>query len=372
MGAANIPLSESVKNSDRHEMITDNFYAMKKTFDRRNFIKSTAVAGMGLGLSFTGASAFGQEKPVVQKGKRIGIIGLDTSHSVAFTKTFNGEDAGPEYGGYKVVAAYPKGSNDIESSVKRIPGYIEQVKKFGVTIVDSINELLRQCDVVLLETNDGRLHLEQAIPVFKAGKTVFIDKPIAASLPDTIAIFNAAKKYNVPVFSASSLRYAHSVKAIVEGKAGKVLGADVFSPAHLEKTHMDFSWYGIHGVEMLYTVMGTGCKSVTRTHTKDSDVVVGLWDDDRIGTFRGIRFEKLGYGGSVYGERSVELLDGGGGYNPLLVEVVKFFESGKPPVSADETTEIFAFMEAADESKRQGGKSITLESVMQKAKASLK
>ena len=345
---------------------------MEKTFDRRDFLKSTAAAGMGLGLSFTNSAVLGTPHAVVQKGKRVGIIGLDTSHSVAFTKTFNAEDAGPEYGGYKVVAAYPKGSNDIESSVERIPGYIEDVKKLGVEIVDSIKDLLRKVDVVLLETNDGRLHLKQALPVFKSGKRVFIDKPIAASLADAIAIFDEAKKHNVPVFSSSSLRYAHSVKAIVDGKAGKVLGADVFSPAHLEKTHMDFSWYGIHGVEMLFTTMGLGCKSVSRTHTPDSDVVVGLWDDDRIGTFRGVRFKKMGYGGSVYGENSIEELDGAGGYNPLLVEVVKFFETGQPPVSAEETLEIFAFMEAADESKRQGGKTVTLESVMQKAKASLK
>ena len=242
--------------------------------------------------------------------------------------------------------------------------------ELGVTIVDSIKDLLREVDVVLLETNDGRLHLEQAIPVFKAGKTVFIDKPIAASLPDAIAIFNEAKRYKIPVFSASSLRYAPTVQAIAQGKAGNILGADVFSPAHLEKTHMDFSWYGIHGVEMLYTLMGTGCKSVSRTHTEDADVVVGLWNDNRIGTFRGIRYKKSGYGGQVYGETSIEPLDGAGGYNPLLVEVVKFFQTNQAPVKPEETLEIFAFMEAADESKRQGGKVITLESVMEKAKAS--
>ena len=345
---------------------------MKAIFDRRNFLKSTAVAGIGMGLNFSSAPAFARNTSSGQQGKRIGIIGLDTSHSVAFTKTFNAQDAGPAYGGYKVVAAYPKGSNDIESSVKRIPGYIEEIKKYGVTIVDSIKDLLRQVDVVLLETNDGRLHLEQAMPVFKAGKTVFIDKPIAASLPDAIAIFDAAKKYKVPVFSSSSLRYSPGVQAIAEGKAGNVLGADVYSPAHLEKTHMDFSWYGIHGVEMLYTIMGTGCKSVSRTHTPDADVVVGLWDNERIGTFRGIRYKKSGYGGNVYGEKSIESLDGAGGYDPLLVQVVKFFQTGQPPVSPAETIEIFAFMEAADESKRQGGKAVTLASVMEKAKASLK
>jgi hypothetical protein len=345
---------------------------MKKIFDRRSFLKSSAVAGIGLGLNFTSSSVFARPPAVAQKGKRIGIIGLDTSHSVAFTKTFNAENAGPQYGGYKVVAAYPKGSSDIESSVKRIPGYIEDVKKMGVTIVDSIKDLLRDVDVVLLETNDGRLHLEQAIPVFKAGKTVFIDKPMAASLPDVISIFNEAKKYNVPVFSSSSLRYSPTVQAIVQGKAGNVLGVDVYSPSTLEKSHMDFSWYGIHGVEMLFTIMGLGCKSVSRTHTQDADVVVGLWNDDRIGAFRGIRYKKTGYGGSVYGDKSIEPLDGEGGYDPLLVQVAKFFDSGKPPVSAEETIEIFAFMEAADESKRQGGSVVTLESVMKKAKASLK
>ena len=345
---------------------------MEKTFDRRNFLKSTAAAGIGLGLTLSNSSALGAVPSVAEEGKRVGIIGLDTSHSVAFTKTFNAADAGPEYGGYRVVAAYPKGSSDIESSVKRIPGYIEDVKKLGVEIVDSIKDLLKKVDVVLLETNDGRLHLEQAIPVFKAGKTVFIDKPVAASLADAIAIFDAAKKHNVPVFSSSSLRYAPSVKAIAGGKAGKVLGADVFSPAHLEKTHMDFSWYGIHGVEMLFTAMGLGCQSVSRTHTADADVVVGLWEGERIGTFRGVRYKKMGYGGSVFGENSIEALDGAGGYNPLLVEVVKFFQTGRAPVTPEETLEIFAFMEAADESRRQDGRRVTLESVMAKAKASLK
>ncbi len=339
---------------------------MKSIFDRRDFLKSSAMAGLGMTLA-PASSLFAYGPPTVQKGKRIGMIGLDTSHSVAFTKAFNNPAAGPEYGGFKVTAAYPKGSNDIESSVKRIPGYTDDVKKLGVEIVDSISDLLRVVDVVLLETNDGRLHLEQAIPVFKAGKTVFIDKPIAASLPDAISIFDEAKKYKVPVFSASSLRYAPTVQENAQGKAGSIHGVDVFAPAHLEKTHMDLSWYGIHGVEILFTLMGSGCKQVSRTHTADADVMVGLWDEGRIGTLRGIRYNKIGYGGNVFGDKSIQPLDGAGGYNPLLLEVVKFFQTGEAPVKPEQTIEIFAFMEAADESKRQGGKAITLESVMEKA-----
>ncbi|HCN83673.1 MAG TPA: dehydrogenase, partial [Sphingobacteriaceae bacterium] len=237
---------------------------MKPYHDRRKFIKTTAAAVAGFGITGTSfANSFnlignGAGKQNRISGTRVGIIGLDTSHSIAFTKALNNPAAGSEFGGYKVVAAYPYGSRDIESSFKRIPGYTDDVKKLGVEITGSIDELLNKADVILLETNDGRLHLEQALLVFKAGKPVFIDKPVAASLSDTIAIYDAAKRYKVPVFSASSLRYMETVQAVTKGKIGKVLGADTYSPATLEKNHPDLFWYGIHGVETLFTVMGMG------------------------------------------------------------------------------------------------------------------
>ncbi|MBU1822996.1 MAG: gfo/Idh/MocA family oxidoreductase, partial [Bacteroidetes bacterium] len=187
---------------------------------------------------------------------------------------------------------------------------------------------------------------------------------ITASLSDAVALFEASKKYNVPLFSASSLRY---IKGVQELDKSKVVGADTFSPATLEKTHPDLFWYGVHGVETLFTVMGTGCQSVKRTHTDQTDVVVGTWADGRIGTFRGTRSGKHEYGGTVFTQSGNVILGPYAGYEPLLQEIVKFFETGKVPVSPEETLEIFAFMEAADESKRQGGASVTLASVMQKA-----
>jgi predicted dehydrogenase len=334
------------------------------TLSRRQFVEKITTAGMAVGMSSTFPSS---PATMPEEKKRIGIIGLDTSHSIAFTKALNDSQAGPEFGGYRVVAAYPHGSKDIESSVKRIPGYMEEIKQYHVAIVDSIPKLLDQVDVVLLETNDGRLHLEQALPVLKAGKRMFIDKPMAASLADVMAIFAAAKRYNVPMFSSSSLRYMKSAQEVVQGKVGKVVGAEAYSPAHLEKTHPDLVWYGIHGVETLFTVMGTGCKHVVRTHTENTDVVIGTWHDNRIDTFRGLRSGKLDYGGTVYGESGITPLGPYDGYNPLLVQIIQFFQTGKPPVSETETLEIFAFMEAADESKRLGGTVVTLESMFKKA-----
>jgi WD40 repeat protein len=313
-----------------------------------------------LALSPTGKPASSEWKEL-----RAGIIGLDTSHAIAFTKTLNAAHPKPGAEGCRIVAAYPKGSPDIASSVSRVPGYIEEMKKLNVEIVDSIEELLKRVDVVFLESNDGRPHFEQLLPVLKAGKPCFIDKPIAASLTDAVAIFEAAKKYKVPVFSSSSLRFGKNSLAVRAGSLGKVTRCETTSPASLEPTHPDLFWYGIHGVESLFTVMGTGCQSVTRGKTDDGIIVLGNWSNDRIGVFR----EGKGYSGTATGEKGDSPVGSYDGYDPLVLEIVKFFRSGQPPVSEEETLEIYAFMEAADESKRKNGATVTLESVLTKARA---
>ena len=339
---------------------------MSNHFNRRKFIKTSAVTGLGLSLSGSILPLLSKANPVA--GKRVGIIGLDTSHSLAFAKEINAAENNSLYGGYKIVAAYPQGSPDIKTSVDRIPGYIEESKKMGIEIVESIPALLDKTDVILLETNDGRVHLEQALPVFKAGKTLFIDKPISASLEDAIIIFEASRHYKVPVFSCSSLRFTANAQAVANGKIGKVLGAEAYSPATVEKTHPDFFWYGIHGVEMLYTAMGTGCKELVRVHTDGTDVAVGTWNDGRIGTFRGTRTGKHLYGGTAFGETGNAELGPYDGYKPLVVEIIKFFQTGVPPVSPEETLEICAFMEAADESKRKKGCSVSLSVIQDRAR----
>ena len=305
-------------------------------------------------------------KEAEPKPLKVGIIGLDTSHVTHFTNILNGDKQRPEAFGSRMVAAYPKGSPDIEASVIRVPGYTEAVKKQGVEIVDSIEELAKRVDVVCLETNDGRPHFEQLIPVLKAGKPCFIDKPIAGSLTDAVAIFEAAKKYKVPIFSSSSLRFGKTTLAARAGSLGKITRCETSSPASLEPTHPDLFWYGIHGVESLFTVMGTGCVSVKRGKSEDGLIeVVGQWTDGRVGIYR----EGKGYVGKAVGEKGEGPVGSYDGYEPLLFEVLKFARSGQPPVSEAETLEIYAFMEAADESKRQNGASVTLESVMKKARA---
>jgi hypothetical protein len=301
---------------------------------------------------------------------RAGMIGLDTSHVPAFTNFFNDPKATGDAAGIRVVAGYP-GGTDIPASRDRVKGFTEQLRGLGVEIVDSIPQLLEKVDVVLLESVDGRIHLEEAVPVINAGKPMFIDKPVAGSLADAIAIFELAKRKNVPVFSSSSLRFHEGLGDLIEDKRlGEIVGGATWGSCTYQEGIPDMFFYGIHGIEPLYVLMGTGCETVSRVATKDTDLVTGVWKGGRIGTYRGIRGSQADFGAIAYGRGAIVPAGArSGGYGQLCREIVKFFKTGKPPVSAEETIEIFAFMEAADESKRQGGKPVSIADVLAKAKA---
>lgn len=300
---------------------------------------------------------------------KIGIIGLDTSHSTAFTQMMNAPQPRPEFADARIIAAYAQGSRDIPGSVSRVPEYTATVRQLGVAIVPTIPELLMQVDYVLLESNDGRPHLEQVIPVLKAKKPCFIDKPFAGSLADILVIAELAKRYETPIFSSSSLRFGPKPLELRSGALGEVISCDAYSPAALEATHPDLFWYGIHGVELLYTVMGPGCETVSRAHTPQHDVVVGTWSKGRIGTFRGIREGASGYGGRAMTNQGIHDIGGFAGYEPLVVEILKFFRTRQAPVTLSETIELYTFMEAADESKRRGGAPVSLKETLAKAEA---
>lgn len=301
---------------------------------------------------------------------RIGIIGLDTSHSVAFAKLVNTGDLSKT--NFEVVAAYPYGSQVIESAYSRIPKYTAEMQALGVTITSSIEELLDMVDCVLLETNDGNLHLEQAAQVFKAGKKIYIDKPIGATLAQAIAIYSLAERYGVTFFSSSAVRFTPLNQEIRSGKFGPIIGADCYSPHHFEATHPDFGYYGLHGVEELFTVMGTGCVAVSRVHTDSGDVVTGRWKDGRIGTFRAITKGPYVYGGTAFTQKEAFKTGGYVGYKPLVDQILDFFTTGVCPVDKEETLEIFAFMEASNLSQKKGGKEIPLSKIRSSAEKEAK
>ena len=291
---------------------------------------------------------------------RIGIIGTDTSHVPAFTKLLN--DTGPEHlAGARVVAAFKGGSKDVPESFNRVDKFAEEIRtKYGVEIVDGIPALVSKVDAVLIESVDGRVHLEQARPVIAAHKPLFIDKPLASTLEEAREIARLAKAAGVPWFSSSSLRYG---PIGTMGRQPNASAVTTWGPGPFEEHHkLELSWYAIHPIELLYSLMGPGCEAVSRVSGKDLDTIVGRWKDGRIGTVNAAR-PYADYGAIIFeGRKTIENhpKSAGGEYRPLVEQVLKFFQTGKPPVPNEETLEIFAFMDAAQRSKEQGGKLVTL------------
>lgn len=232
------------------------------------------------------SAAIAKEKPPV----KIGVLGLDNYQAVAYSQLFNDPKATGDLAGLRVVAAYPIGSSDIEESVQGLPKWKEQIGTFGVELVGSIDEMLARSDAVMIMSLDGRTHLEQATPVLKAGKPLYIGRPLAASLKDAIAIYELAKKTKTPCWSSSQHRYSPGFSGMRNHPdVGKVLGCDVYGGCPTEPHHPELFWHAVHGIETLQTIMGPGCVSVTCTSTPFAESITGIWSDGRVGTYRGIK-----------------------------------------------------------------------------------
>jgi predicted dehydrogenase len=315
---------------------------------------------------------------------KVGVIGLDNYQAVAFTQLYHDAKATGDLKGIRVVAAFPGGSPDIEESVQSLPKWVPAMKEFGVEIVDSPQKVIEKSDAILIMSLDGRAHLGQFRLVANAGKPVYIGRPMAASLADVIEMFDLAKEKNVPLFSSSQHRFSPGFIGMRDHpEVGKVRGCDVFGGCPTEPHHPDLFWHAVHCVETLYTIMGPGCESVTRASTADAEFVTGTWKDGRIGTYRGIRRGAVKYRAMVFGDKGISPSGDYGydvptnwvaphgeymAYKGVAIEIAKFFRSKKSPVSPEETTELFAYMEAAHQSKAKGGIPVKLEAVVADAR----
>lgn len=294
---------------------------------------------------------------------RLGIVDFDTSHVVQFTKRLNHVDIPEEQWveGAKIVMGY-QGTSRITPQEK-IDEYTAQVKAMGVELVDRPEEMIGKVDGILVESQEGAVHLERARPFLEAGMPCYIDKPFATSVADAKAIVALANKNNVPVFSSSSLRYALEIQKLQEEGVGKIFGVDAYSPASLHEYNPGLFHYGIHGVETLYALMGPGCESVTCTFTEGGEVTTGLWKDGRIGVMRGTRAGSHSYGFVAWTEKGVRqvTIDANYIYRELLKRIVQMFQTGKSPLDNAETIEIVAFQVAALQSAQKGGERVALD-----------
>jgi len=300
---------------------------------------------------------------------KIGLIGLDTSHVIKFTEIINDVNAVAPFSEAKIVGLFKGGSPDIESSASRVDKYTETLnQEFKIKLYSSIEELCLNVDAILLTSLDGRKHLEQVKSVFEAGKPVFIDKPLAGSLDDAIAIYNLSKKYKTPFMSCSSFRYIPEIENLNKHKKESFHTVVSHGPMTIEPTHPDLYFYAVHPTESLFTLMGGHCKSVTRTIGDHTEVITGSWDNERIGLLIAHKEGKAKYQYQVetFENEKHEIVKLKSDYKPMLAVILDFFKTGVSPIAPEHTLEIMAFMEAADESKRKGGVPVALEELFQK------
>jgi predicted dehydrogenase len=293
---------------------------------------------------------------------RLGIVDCDTSHVVAFTQRLNhvgiAEDQWVE--GAQVVAAVPMES---QVSPERVGPFTEQLRGHGIEILERPEELIGRVDGILVEAVDGSVHLARALPFIGAGLPVWVDKPLTCSSAEARSLVEAAQRKGVPLLSASSLRYDLPVQDVLARREeiGAVLGVDAYTPASTHPRNPGLFHYAVHGVEMVYALMGPGCRRVRGVHQEGVDVVVGEWEGGRLATVRGTRTGSYGLGFTAFAEKKV--VSGTSSryfYREMLKRIVRMFETGESPIPGEELVEVVAFQEAANASMDQGGEAVQL------------
>lgn len=349
----------------------------------RRFSKAVVLFLIAMTLFWVGRAVQAAE------AVRVGIIGFDSYQAVAFTSLYhNPPKDNPDLLGLRVVAAWgAPASPDIEESVQRLPEWRKSLIEMGIPIEESNDDVLNKVDVVMLMTLDGRNHLELVTPILRARKPVYIGRPMAAVFEDVLEIFDLAEKYDTPVFSCSQHRFSPGfIEMRTHEEVGTVSGCSVYGGCPIVPHHDELFWHAVHGFETLYTIMGPGVATVSRAHTPDAELITCVWNDGRVGTFRGIRKGAVKYSALVFGNKGIAPAGQYGysapvkgvvpkgrykGYEGVATEMARFYKTGKLPVSPAETIELFGAMEAAHESKRRGGAPVRVSEVIEAARKRL-
>lgn len=321
---------------------------------------------------------------------RIGILGIDNFGSVAYTEFLNRPHPEGVFEGVRVVAAFETNSPTYPDSEKLAGMWKQQLltmyqnpkdpkdKVPPIEFVTSIDDLLKKCDGVMIFSMDGTKHLEQATAVLKAGKRLFISRPLASSPEDAVAIFKLAEELKVPCWSSSQHRFNLGFSGMRNHpEVGRVIGCDVYGGWSEKVPDADKFMRPLHSIETLYSIMGgPGVVSVSCQSTPTTESITAIWKDGRVGTYRGIKEGAVKYSATVFGDKGVSTagIYGHGvpvngvvpttdkyvGYEGLAIEIAKFMKTGVVPVTPAETLEIFAVMKGAEESKAKGGAPVPL------------
>jgi len=293
---------------------------------------------------------------------KIAVIGLDTSHSIAFPKLMNDPACAPDLrvDGLRVVSClrFETPFQDAQGLDTRQ----QQLEAWGVKVTTSLDEALADCDAIMMEINDPAYHLDYFRRLAPLGKPIFLDKPLAGTLEDGRAIIAEMKRCGTRVWSASSLPFAPGIQAAIDAVGGVVSIGHCFGALGTAPAGDSLIWYGVHSFEMLQRLMGDGARSVRAVDLGPAVVTTVDYDGGRYGVIESIR-NQWKYGGRAQSSKQSAFFDVDSSriYHDLLVQIKAFFLGAEPPISMAKTFAGLAMMCAARTSIERDGAAVPVE-----------
>ena len=285
---------------------------------------------------------------------RLGMIGLDSTHSVEFTRRFQSQDC-PLI--QRVSGARVTRCMRFETPFQGPAGLDErqaQLERLDVLVTDDLETAISDIDALMILINDPTLHLPYLQRCSELSVPIFIDKPLAENIDSAKKIYSIINKYGLRICSTSSLRFAPELQQACEA---------IPIPQHVNvhgilsraSAGSSLIWYGVHAIEMLVSSIGRGASTVS-THTCGEHAIIVLdYSDGRTGVVELYTGNGV-YGGVLRSDLQVApyTVDFSGVYSAMLTAIMPFLNGKNSPVPIEDTDEVMAILDAAERSAQTG------------------
>jgi predicted dehydrogenase len=283
---------------------------------------------------------------------RIGIIGTENSHAMAYTKLFNqpGENGAFRHPGYRVTGVF----GPLAETAEKV------VTEGGADYAaGDFTELLGKIDALMVTSRRGSVHHQYAAPFIDAGIPVFVDKPFTSDPAQAEDLIARAKKSGAPVWGGSGFKIVydnilmkHAVKAM--RAEGTFRGAAVNFCVMTESEYDGFYFYAPHLTETALTVFGMDMRAVHAFGKGKNVTVIARYDDCDV---------SLHYTDGTFGMTSVAYctkgnvvrqVDSSLGYPQTVDIFARMIETRTPPECYDDLVRPVAVMDAILKSLETG------------------
>jgi predicted dehydrogenase len=225
---------------------------------------------------------------------RIGIVGVDSTHTRANASILNGG----QVDGARCVALWGHDRGIAEALAREL----------GIAqVVDRPEDLLGGVDAVMICDRYGEAHFAHARPFVEAGCPTYVDKPMTDRLDEAKALVQMAKERGTRLMSGSSLRFAPAVLSLKErmlslGPLRSVILTGPAEGAFPDPRARLLPFYGIHLTELMQALMGQGVAWVRSSGKGRNEVATVAYHDGRMAVLNLLRDWKVGYHLVVFGQ----------------------------------------------------------------------